>query len=75
MPCWVKYGDAVFKVEPAANDVDSLKKAVKAEWDASNPGVLNIFTLVVKDHTLTVLEVDSLLESNNKDTVYVVESK
>ena len=64
----------MFEVEPAKNTVDSLKKAVKAEWDASNPGnVLNIFTLVVKDHTLTVLEVDSLLESNNKDTAYVVE--
>ena len=73
---WVRYGDAVFEVVPAANTVDSLKDAVKAKWDASNPGnVLNIFTLVVKDHTLTVLEVDSLLESNNKDTAYVVESK
>ena len=68
---WVRYGDAVFEVVPAANTVDSLKDAVKAKMQLQQPAP----TLVVKDHTLTVLEVDSLLESNNKDTAYVVESK
>jgi hypothetical protein len=73
-PLWVKYGTAVFKVSPATNDVDSLKEAVKAKWDASNPGnVLNIFTLTVKNCSGTVLEVDSLLQSNTKDTAYIVE--
>ena len=66
---WVKYGDAVFEVEPAKNTVDSLKKAVKAEMQLQQPAP----TLVVKDHTGTVLEVDSLLECKKKDTAYVVE--
>ena len=68
-PIWVRYGDSIFKVTPATSDVDSLKKAVKAEMQLQQPAP----TLVVKDHTLMVLEVDSLLESNNKDTAYVVE--
>ena len=66
--CWVVYGlsppeevppryTGPFKVTPATNDVNSLKKAVKAEWDASNPGnVLNMFKLTVKVYKGNVLE-------------------
>ena len=48
---------------------------MKAHWESNNDGKLNSDKLVVKHHTRTVLEVDSLLESNSKDTAYVVESK
>ena len=71
---WVKFGNSTFKVVPATNDVDSLKKAVKAEWDASNPTiVLNIFKLTVKDKAGKVLEVDASLTANTKETAYVLE--
>ena len=67
---WVKYGGAVFEVEPAKNTVDSLKDAVKVKMQLQQPAP----TLVVKDHTGTVLEVDSLLECTKKGTAYVVEN-
>ena len=72
---WVKYRDAVFKVTPARDNVDSLKNAVKAEWDARNPEaqLKNRFWLVVKDCSGTVLKVDSSLESNAEDTAYMIE--
>jgi hypothetical protein len=73
-PIWVKYGTAVFEVTPAKNNVDSLKEAVKAKWDSSNPGhVLNMFQLTVKDHKGNMLEVDAALEANTKVTSYIVE--
>jgi hypothetical protein len=71
---WVRYGTAVFEVSPTKSTVDSLKDAVKAKWDASNPGnILNVFTLTVKDHTGNVLEVDAPLRANSKKTAYIVE--
>ena len=40
-----------FRVTPAIPDIDGLKKAVKAEWDASNPKEpLNFFKLKVYAH-------------------------
>ena len=72
-PIWVSYGTAVFIVSPAANNVDSLKKAVKAKWDASNPrNVLNIFNLTVKDDMGKVLRGGEQLRSNSEETPYIV---
>ena len=59
---WVKYGGAVFKVLPAAGDVDSLKDAVKVKAQLSHPS----FQLNVKDHKGNVLEVDAPLEANTQ---------
>ena len=71
---WVRYATAVFEVAPAKNTVDSLKKAVKAEWDASNPGnVLNMFKLTVKDYEGNVLRPSAPLKTNTEETAYMVE--
>ena len=70
---WVKYGAVTFKVTPATNDVDSLKKAVKAEWEANKSTKLDVFQLTVKDHSGKVLKASALLECNTEDTAYIAE--
>ena len=65
---WVKYGDTIFKVTPATSDVDSLKKAVKAEMQLQQPAP----TLVVKDHKKGVLSASAELEGNTDETAYIV---
>ena len=67
-----------FRVTPIIADIDGLKKAVKAEWDASNPKEpLNVFKLKVYAHDAAAgawVEVpeDAPLVTNVKATAYHV---
>jgi len=70
---WVKFGSSTFKVTPATNDVDSLKKAVKAEIEANFQTKVNAITLTVKDKDGKVLKASSPLTANTEETAYVVE--
>ena len=72
LPVWVRYDKAFFRVTPATNIVDSLKKAVKAEAVAALAG-RDAFTLTVKDDKGNVMKEDAPLQSNTKDTAYIVE--
>ena len=66
---WVKYGDAVFEVEPAKNTVDALKKDVKAHWESNNDGKLNSDKLTVRVHMRKeVLSASTQLEGNTEGT-------
>ena len=77
--CWVVYRlsppeevppryTVPFKVTPATNDVDSLKKAVRPTWDPVEQA-----KLTVKDYKGNVLQVDAPLHANSTQTAYMVE--
>ena len=68
-----------FQVTPAIANIDGLKKAVKAEWDASNPKEpLNVFKLKVYAHDaaaggwVEVMKASTLLAPNEEETAYHV---
>ena len=61
-PIWVKYGDVVVKVEPAKNDVDSLKDAAKAKCGI----VQGPFPLLVRNHAEKLLDESAPLTANSK---------
>ena len=68
-----------FRVTPIIADIDGLKKAVKAEWDASNPKEpLNVFKLKVYAHDaatgkwVEVTEPWAPLAANTGETAYHV---
>ena len=70
---WIKYANAVFEVTPVKNNVDSLKDAVKAKWEANVDTKLNAMKLTVKDYSGTVLRASAPLQGNTYDTAYMVE--
>ena len=56
----------------AANDIDSLKKTVKAHLESNNEGKLNSDKLTVNHHKKGVLSASAELEGNTEGTAYIV---
>jgi hypothetical protein len=67
-------GKKVIRVEPSQNDIYALKKAVKAELESGQHGlIVDALAMQVKKHDGTVCDMMSApLEANTEEMAYVV---